>query len=410
MADLLSKPGEGFWNAFLMAWEVWWALVLGFAISAIVQAWVPRQRVESALSGTGPMPVIKATGLGAASSSCSYAAIAIAKSLFQKGASAASALAFQFASTNLVWELGLVLWVLLGWQFTLAEYLGGIVMIVLMWAMLRLFVSARLEEQARAHARGADTGHQHHMAGSELSWRERLTSASAWSDVAHNFRGDWRMLWKEITIGFLLAGFIALLGADFFNGLFLDDAPAGLQTIENVVVGPLIAVLSFVCSVGNIPLAAVLWSGGLSFAGVMAFIFADLIVLPIIAAYIKYYGKAFALRITALMFVTMVLAALIVDLLFSGLDLIPSERPSTDDVFGTIEVNYKLALNVLATIVFAVLIWMTVRRGVTDPVCGMKVDRAKALEVEHDGATVYFCSEDCREQFCADANRYAGRR
>jgi len=218
------------------------------------------------------------------------------------------------------------------------------------------------------------------------------------------------MLWKEITIGFLLAGFIALLGADFFNGLFLDDAPAGLQTIENVVVGPLIAVLSFVCSVGNIPLAAVLWSGGLSFAGVMAFIFADLIVLPIIAAYIKYYGKAFALRITALMFVTMVLAALIVDLLFSGLDLIPSERPSTDDVFGTIEVNYKLALNVLATIVFAVLIWMTVRRGVTDPVCGMKVDRAKALEVEHDGATVYFCSEDCREQFCADANRYAGRR
>jgi len=410
MADLLSKPGEGFWNAFLMAWEVWWALVLGFAISAIVQAWVPRQRVESALSGTGPMPVIKATGLGAASSSCSYAAIAIAKSLFQKGASAASALAFQFASTNLVWELGLVLWVLLGWQFTLAEYLGGIVMIVLMWAMLRLFVSARLEEQARAHARQADTGHQHHMAGSELSWRERLTSASAWSDVAHNFRGDWQMLWKEITIGFLLAGFIALLGADFFNGLFLDDAPAGLQTIENVVVGPLIAVLSFVCSVGNIPLAAVLWSGGLSFAGVMAFIFADLIVLPIIAAYIKYYGKAFALRITALMFVTMVLAALIVDLLFSGLDLIPSERPSTDDVFGTIEVNYKLALNVLATIVFAVLIWMTVRRGVTDPVCGMKVDRAKALEVEHDGATVYFCSEDCREQFCADANRYAGRR
>ena len=410
MADLLSKPGEGFWNAFLMAWEVWWALVLGFAISAIVQAWVPRQRVESALSGTGPMPVIKATGLGAASSSCSYAAIAIAKSLFQKGASAASALAFQFASTNLVWELGLVLWVLLGWQFTLAEYLGGIVMIVLMWAMLRLFVSARLEEQARAHARQADTGHQHHMAGSELSWRERLTSASAWSDVAHNFRGDWQMLWKEITIGFLLAGFIALLGADFFNGLFLDDAPAGLQTIENVVVGPLIAVLSFVCSVGNIPLAAVLWSGGLSFAGVMAFIFADLIVLPIIAAYIKYYGKAFALRITALMFVTMVLAALIVDLLFSGLDLIPSERPSTDDVFGTIEVNYKLALNVLATIVFAVLIWMTVRRGVTDPVCGMKVDRAKALEVEQDGATVYFCSEDCREQFCADANRYAGRR
>src|SRR5437763_3985206 len=158
-----------------MAWEVWWALVFGFAISAVVQAWVPRERIESALSGSGPKPVALATGLGAASSSCSYAAIAIAKSLFQKGASAATALAFQFASTNLVWELGLVLWVLIGWQFTLAEYVGGIVMIVLMTLLLRLFVNRRLEEQARDHAVKADTGHRHHMAGEEVSWRERLT-------------------------------------------------------------------------------------------------------------------------------------------------------------------------------------------------------------------------------------------
>src|SRR3954466_9807522 len=131
MADVIAKLGDGFWNAFLMAWEVWWALVLGFAISAIVQAWVPRQRTESALAGDGLAPIARATGFGAASSSCSYAAIAIAKSLFQKGSSAASALAFQFASTNLVWELGLVLWVLIGWQFTLAEYVGGLVMIAL---------------------------------------------------------------------------------------------------------------------------------------------------------------------------------------------------------------------------------------------------------------------------------------
>src|SRR5438309_11341478 len=165
-----------------MAWEVWWALVLGFAISAIVQAWVPRERIEAALSGSGPRPVAWATGLGAASSSCSYAAVAIGKSLFQKGASAASALAFQFASTNLVWELGLVLWVLIGWQFTVAEYLGGIVMIVLMAVLLRAFVSPQLEQQAREHALEADTGHQHHAAGEELSWRSRLTSLSAWSD------------------------------------------------------------------------------------------------------------------------------------------------------------------------------------------------------------------------------------
>ena len=234
----------------------------------------------------------RATGLGAASSSCSYAAIAIAKSLFQKGASAASALAFQFASTNLVWELGLVLWVLIGWQFTLAEYLGGIVMIALMWLLLRVFVSPDDEAVAREHAHEADAGHQHHAVGSDLPWRERLTSAQAWSDVAHNFRGDWQMLWKEILTGFLLAGFIALLGDDFFNGLFLDDAPAAVQTLWGAFIGPVIAVLSFVCSVGNVPLAAVLWSGGLSFAGVMAFIFADLIVLPIILAYRKYYGTA----------------------------------------------------------------------------------------------------------------------
>jgi uncharacterized membrane protein YraQ (UPF0718 family)/YHS domain-containing protein len=382
VADVIAKVGDGLWNAVLMAWEVWWALVLGFAISAIVQAWVPRERVERALAGDGAGPVARATVLGAASSSCSYAAIAIAKSLFQKGASAASALAFQFASTNLVWELGLVLWVLIGWQFTLAEYLGGIVMIALMWLLLRAFVSPAQESVAREHA----------------------LQAQAWSDVAHNFRGDWQMLWKEILTGFLLAGFIALLGDDFFNALFLDDAPAAVQTLWGAVIGPVIAVLSFVCSVGNVPLAAVLWSGGLSFAGVMAFIFADLIVLPIILAYRKYYGTTFALRITALMYVTMVIAALVVDLVFSALGLIPDVRPTTNDVFGSIQVDYKLVLNALATLVFVALIALTVRRGAIDPVCGMSVDRATAHRLEHDGRTYFFCSEHCRATFVARAS------
>ena len=329
MADVLSTIGDGLKQSLLMAYEVWWALVLGFAISGVVQAWVPRERIEESLSGRGPRPVALATGLGAASSSCSYAAIAIAKSLLQKGASATTALAFQFASTNLVWELGLVLWVLIGWQFALAEYVGGVILIVLMAALLRFFVSPRLEEQARQHAREAQEGHVHeHGAGERagMTWRRRVTSRESWTEVAHNFRDDWRMLWKEITVGFLLAGFIGLLGDDFFNGLFITDAPAAVQTIENAIVGPVIAVLSFVCSVGNVPLAAVLWSGGISFAGVIAFIFADLIVLPIVAAYRKYYGTAFALRITALMFVTMVIAALVVDLLFGLAGLIPRDR------------------------------------------------------------------------------------
>jgi len=402
MSDVVSQIGKALQDAFLMAWAVWWALVLGFAISAIVQAWVPRRRIEAALSGDGPRPLLWATGLGAASSSCSYAAVAIGKSIFQKGASAVATLAFQFASTNLVWELGLVLWVLLGWQFTVAEYVGGLVMIALMAILLRAFVSPRLEESARRHAQDAEAGHQHHPSGGEMPLRERLTSVSAWSDVAHNFRGDWQMLWKEITIGFLLAGFVGLLGDDVFNTLFLSDAPGPVAAVENAIVGPLIAILAFVCSVGNVPLAAVLWSGGISFGGVMAFIFADLIVLPIIAIYRKYYGWAFAIRITALMFVTMVAAALLVDGIFTALGLVPDTRPTRDDIFGAIQLDYKLVLNAVGLVIFLALFGLTMRRGATDPVCGMKVDRAKALRLEHEGRTYYFCSEHCMTRFQAE--------
>jgi uncharacterized protein len=401
--DVLHTLGDGVVNAAMMAYEVWWALVFGFLVSAVVQAWIPRERIEASLSGAGARPVGLATGLGAASSSCSYAAVAIAKSLFQKGASAASALAFQFASTNLVWELGLVLWVLIGWQFALAEFVGGLVMIALMAIGLRAFISPRLEARAREHARVADTGHAHHTAGSHLPWRERIRSAAAWSDVAHNFRGDWQMLWKEIGIGFVLAGFIGLLPMDVFNALFVTDAPPALRTIENVLVGPVIAVLSFVCSIGNVPLAAVLWAGGISFPGVLAFLFADLIVLPIVAIYRKYYGTAFALRITALMLIAMVFAALGVGGVFSAIGLVPATRPSADDVFGSsVGLDYKLVLNVIALAVFAALFALTARRGATDPVCGMTVDRAKAVTLEADGRTLYFCSEHCRSAYAAD--------
>jgi uncharacterized membrane protein YraQ (UPF0718 family)/YHS domain-containing protein len=397
----LNTVWDGISNAFLMAWAVWWALVLGFAISAIVQAWVPRERIERALGGEGFRSAALATGLGAASSSCSYAAIAIARALFAGGASAASALAFQFASTNLVIELGIVMWVLIGWQFTLAELVGGLVLIAIMTMLLRLFVSRGLEAQARRHARAADGGHQHHSAGEHMSMRRRLTSATAWSDVAHNFRNDWAMLYREIVAGFLLAGFVGLLGNDFFNGLFIEHAPGPLRLAENVLVGPLIAVLSFVCSVGNVPLAAVLWSGGIGFAGVIAFIFADLIVLPIVAVYRKYYGTTFALRIVALMLTTIVLAALAVDGLFSVAGLIPHVRPSRADIFGAVKVDYKLFTNGLGLAIFVSLFALTMRRGATDPVCGMKVDKAKALRLEHDGQSVYFCSERCAASFAA---------
>jgi uncharacterized membrane protein YraQ (UPF0718 family)/YHS domain-containing protein len=399
---------HGLRDSLLMAWEVWWALVLGFAISAVVQAWVPRQRIEAALSGRGARPIALASGLGAASSSCSYAAIAIAKSLFQKGASAGAALAFQFASTNLVWELGLVLWVLIGWQFTIAEYLGGLVMIVLMSVLLRAFVSPRLEAEAREHAQQADAGHMHHSAGSQLRLRERLRSVASWSDVAHNFRGDWQMLWREIAIGFLLAGYIAQLPNGFFNGLFLEHGSGALRTLENVLVGPLIAVLSFVCSIGNVPLAAVLWSGGISFAGVLAFLFADLIVVPIILVYRKYYGGRFAARIIALMLATMILAALVTNALFDAAGLIPDgPRPSRGDVFGSFHLDYKFALNALALLIFVSLLTLTVRRGERDPVCGMRVDREKAVTLQAGGRRWYFCSEHCAGSFGEPVSEHA---
>jgi uncharacterized protein len=408
---MLEVIWHGIRDGLLMAWEVWWALVAGFAISAIVQAWVPRGRIERALGedpGHPVAPVARATALGAASSSCSYAAIAIARSLFDKGASLVAALAFQFASTNLVWELGLVLWVLIGWQFAVAEYVGGIVMIVLMAFAARAFVSREVEREARVHAHEADPGHQHHAAGGTLGvdgesgWRRRLTSVQAWSDVAHNFRGDWQMLWREITIGFLLAGFIAQVPDRVFRVLFIHSAPAPLPAIENAIVGPVIAVLSFVCSVGNVPLAAVLWSGGIGFSGVLSFLFADLIVLPIIAIYRKYYGPRFAWRITALMFVTMVVAALIVDGIFSLLGWVPTgPRPSRAHVFASIELDYKFWLNLAATIVFAALTWLTLRRGAVDPVCGMRVDRAVAVVRRTPSGTRYFCSEHCAASFDA---------
>ena len=406
--SVLSTIGDGLWNAFQMAWEVGWALVLGFALSGIVQAWVPRERVERALGGRGARELALATGLGAASSSCSYAAIAIAKSMFAKGASFVSAMAFQFASTNLVFELGIVIWVFIGWQFTLAELVGGLLLIALMWLGLRLFVTRRLEDDARRHADAAEAGHQHESTESTGTLRERALTVRGWSDVAHNFRADWEMLWKEILAGFVIAGFIALLPLDFFNGLFITDGPKPLRLLENVVLGPVVAILSFVCSVGNAPLAAVLWAGGISFAGVIAFIYADLLIVPIVIAYSKYYGRPVTVRLVAIMFAAIVAAALAVDGIFSAAGLVPSTRPDVDSITSRgIEWNYTTFLNIVFFAIAATLFGLTLRRGARDPVCGMTVDRhAGKPTTEFAGRTFYFCGEGCKAKFDAEPERY----
>jgi uncharacterized protein len=408
VSDVLGTIGDGLSFAFQMAWEVWWALILGFLLSGIVQAWFTRGQMERVLGGRGLAATLKATGLGAASSSCSYAAIAIAKSIFQKGAGLPAVLAFMFASTNLVFELGIVLWIFLGPEFTAAEFAGGFLLIVLMWGAVHLVVLRDEEEGAREHAREADTGHQHTISAGERSWRDKLTSAEAWSEVAHNFRGDWQMLWKEMTAGFLIAGFVGLLPRSIFEAAFLEDAPDAIRTVENVLVGPLIAILSFVCSVGNIPLAAILWAGGISFAGVIAFIYADLLTLPILLIYGKYYGTRFALKLATIMFTAIVVAALAVDLLFSALGLIPDERPSIESITERgVELNYTAVLNILFTLVGAALVWLTVRRGFTDPVCGMRVDRYQTPHrSEWHGKPVFFCSDGCKKSFHADPARY----
>ena len=375
--DVIDVIWHGVRDGLLMAWEVWWALVLGFAISAIVQAWVPRARIQAALGGSGPAAMSRATLLGAASSSCSYAAVAIGRTLMQKGASVAAALGFQFASTNLVWELGVVLWVLIGWQFTVAEYVGGIVMIALLGLLTRRFVSRDVEADARGRLAAAEAGGDHcahhdhdHAAhdhgGSEeagAGWRDRARSLDGWREVAGNFRDDWQMVWREIAIGFGLAGFLAQVPDSVWRVVFIQHAPAPLPAIENALVGPLIAIASFVCSIGNVPLAAVLWSGGIGFSGVIAFLFADLLVLPIIAIYRKSYGPRFTVRIVALMFVTMVTAALVVSGLLHVLGWIPQgPRPTHHAVFGSVALDHTFVLDVLAGAVFAAMVALTAQR------------------------------------------------
>jgi YHS domain-containing protein len=303
-----------------------------------------------------------------------------------------------------------VIWIFMGWEFTLAEFLGGLLLIAFMWAGLRLFVTRRLEEEARAHAQQAQTGHVHPAAGSTgLTWRQRLTSVDAWTDVAHNFRGDWEMLWKEIGAGFLIAGFVALLPMSFFNGLFLTDAPAWIRIPENVIMGPIVAVLSFVCSIGNVPLAAVLWAGGISFSGVIAFIYADLLVIPILLIYRKYYGTRVAVLFLSIMLGAIVLAALAVSAAFALLGLIPSERPDVDSITErAIGWNYTTFLNIAFLAVAAVLIGLTLRPGLRDPVCGMTVSGTSPFKSEWNGTTYFFCGPGCKGRFDADPARYAG--
>src|SRR6478672_1822471 len=363
------------YHALGMLWATFWALVLGFAISGVLQVFVSKEQMSRAFGRTNLKSVSLATGLGAASSSCSYAAVAAARSAIQQGAALIPALAFMFASTNLVIELGAVLWVLMGWQFVLAEIFGALVLILLMWSLIRLFLPKTLETQIQQRAANQthENGHCHreHPAspGSVAADEHELATANSsigeheerkWTRVAHAFVTDWLMLWKEILGGFLIAGFLAaLVPHGWWEGLFLQTGPPVVRLIENALVGPIIAMISFVCSVGNIPLASLLWSHGISFGGVISFIYADLIVIPILVIYAKYYGVRAAAWITGIFYVAMVLAGIIVDLVFTALRLIPQgSRPPSAIEHAHITWNYTSWLDLIALIFAAWLLFL----------------------------------------------------
>jgi uncharacterized protein len=360
------------WDALAIAgsmtWEVLWALILGFTLSAIVQAVVRKEAIVRVLGDDRPKTLAAATGLGAASSSCSYAAVALARALFRKGAHFTAAMAFEIASTNLVIELGILLALLMGWQFTAAEFIGGPIMIVVVAVLFRLVLRDRMLRDARAQAdkgiAGSMEGHaaMDMSAAGEGSWWRRLRTPRGFTAVSHIYVMEWAAIWRDLAAGLLIAGALAAwVPAEFWQDFFLSGHPTW-SAIWGPLVGPLVAVVSFVCSIGNVPLAAVLWNGGISFGGVVAFIFADLIILPIINIYRKYYGWRTALLTTGVFYAAMVLAGYAVELLFGATGLTPTTRDAKVVEAG-ISWNYTTWLNLAFLALTAVLVVRFARSG-----------------------------------------------
>jgi uncharacterized membrane protein YraQ (UPF0718 family) len=351
-----------------MTWEITWALILGFTLSAVVQAVVRKSTVARVLGDDRPRTLAVASLLGAASSSCSYAAVALARSLFRKGADFTAAMAFEIASTNLVVELGVILALLMGWQFTLAEFTGGPLMIVVLALLFRLLLRDRLLRDARAQAeRGVAGSMEGHAAmdmsvGGDGSFARRLFSRKGFTSVAHVFVMEWAAILRDLVIGLIVAGAIAAWVPDsFWRGFFVTGHPA-LAKLWGPLVGPLVAIVSFVCSIGNVPLAVVLWKGGISFGGVVAFIFADLLIAPILSIYRKYYGARMAAFLAATFYVAIVVAGYVVELVFGGLGLVPAQSAAKIPDQG-VSWDYTTFLNIAFLILAAVLVIRFVRTG-----------------------------------------------
>ena len=379
--------------AFGMTWEILWPLVLGFTLSGIVQAVVSKREMTRLLPDDSIRSLAVASGLGAASSSCSYAAVALARSLFRRGANFTSAMAFEFASTNLVIELGILLAVLIAWQFTAAEFVGGIVMIAILAVIFRLALSPSLVEEARVNAERGRTGRMEGHAEMDMSISEgsivsRLFSDRGFTATSHSFVMDWASIWMDITIGLLIAGALAAwVPESFWQAFFFVDHPL-IAKLWGPLVGPLVAMLSFVCSIGNVPLAAVLWNGGISFGGAISFIFADLIVIPILRIYRKYYGRRMTLFLFVTFYITMATAGLVVEILFGALGLIPAER-NAQVIEASVSWNYTTVLNLFFLTIAAVLVVRFLRTGGPAMLRAMSAQSHATVLVA--GPAVYTC-------------------
>ena len=367
MSFVLSHAGDALRLAFEMFWAVLWPLALGFLLSAVVETFVSKQAISRSLGGSGLRSVTLAAAFGAASSSCSYAAVAVGRTLFRKGATLSNAIIFEFASTNLVFELALALLVLLGWQFLAAEFAGGLVMVVLLAIIFRLTLTPQLTASARAQAergvRGKMEGHAAmDMSLSDGPLRDRLRAPQALTFLSHNFFMSVYSLWWDLLLGFLIAGAIgAWVPAAFWSHLFFGGHGFGPE-LWSALIGPLVALLSYVCSVSNVPLAAILWRNGIGFGGAIAFVFGDLIIIPILNIYRKYYGTRVAAYLTAVSYVTMVVAGIAVGALFTALGWVPINRNVA--AFSTsIAWDATTFLNIAVLVVVALLLVRFLRTG-----------------------------------------------
>jgi uncharacterized membrane protein YraQ (UPF0718 family)/YHS domain-containing protein len=402
MTTSLHWITSGLRQSAAMVWMTWWPLIFGFTVSGLVQSFLPRDGLRHQLGEDTPSSAAKASLLGAISSSCSYAASAMARALFARGASWSNAMIFMIASTNLVIELGVVLYLLLGWQFVVAQIVGGVVMIIALSLLVRLFFSRSRQERLRQRVI-ADSPAP--LGEASPDWRQRLRQRRNYSLAARFTLGDITMLRRELLTGFLVAGFLTVhVPALWWSHLFFSGHGA-LTVIENAVVAPLLAVVSFVCSVGNIPLAAALWFHGVAFGGVVSFIFADLVTLPLLLIYRRFYGTSNAARLFALFWLIMSGGGLLVEVLFRALHLLAHNRHSVA-MQGQFPLGWTLYLNVAAAVALVTL-WFLARRhggGARDPICGMTVDlSAPVASRERDGRTYYFCSPRCAERFDAQA-------